>query len=99
MEVRTGDRCGQFFFAAARVGVPEPSFNVWIASTVRFSKRSRRPLGQRTSTESIFVAGARAKGAGAPGFVAMTGARRPFSSEEGRAAFQRNRAATPSPLD
>ncbi len=40
---------------------PLPSFSVWMESAERFSNRSTRPLGQRTCTQSIFVAPPRPK--------------------------------------
>ena len=42
-------------------GEPEPSLSVLKESMATFSNRSTRPLGQRTSTESIFVAAPRPK--------------------------------------
>src|SRR5580693_4076707 len=56
--------CSAQGLAVEAVGVtvvPEPSFRVWIASTGRMSNFSTRPLGQRTCTESIFVAAPRPK--------------------------------------
>ena len=41
--------------------VPEPSLSAWMESEERFSNRSTRPLGQRTCTQSIFVAPPRPK--------------------------------------
>ena len=43
------------------MGVPVPSFSVWMSSTGRLSKRSLSPLVQRTSTASILVAAPRPK--------------------------------------
>ena len=40
---------------------PEPSFNVWIASTGMFSKRSVSPLGQRIWIQSILATAPRPK--------------------------------------
>src|ERR1700724_237207 len=50
------DEQDQFLFAAGPRGVPGPSFRVWVASGARFSNFWRRPLGQRTSTQSSLLA-------------------------------------------
>jgi hypothetical protein len=43
-------------FALLLTAVPEASFQIRIASTLKFSNLSPRPLGQRTCTHSTLVA-------------------------------------------